>query len=172
MRRTISSFLIIFICFILQCTLFHKLSFGGIIPNLLIVVTSSLGFMNGERTGIWVGFSCGILCDIFFGSVLGFYALIYMYIGYVNGKFAAVFYPQDIKLPISMIVLSDLSYGVICYAIMFLLRGRFAFDYYFVHIMLPEAVYTIIITLFLYPVILWIHNRLEKSEQRRGKKFV
>ncbi|MDE5865677.1 MAG: rod shape-determining protein MreD, partial [Lachnospiraceae bacterium] len=98
MRRILITALLIFICFLMQCTVFHALAFGGIVPNLMIVLTSSYGFMRGEKDGLLIGFFCGLLVDIFFGSVIGFYALIYMYIGYANGKFCPIFFPEDIKL--------------------------------------------------------------------------
>lgn len=172
MKRFMITAVLIFICFLLQCTVFHTLAFGGIVPNLLIVLTASFGFMRGEKTGLLIGFFCGLLVDIFFGNTIGFYALVYMYIGYMNGKFSAIFYPQDIKLPIALILGSDCFYGLVCYVIMFLLRSRFEFGYYFVHIILPEIVYTVVVTIFLYPLILWINTGLERSELRSGKKFV
>ena len=81
MRRKIYVALIISICFLLQSTLFQALSIASISPNLLIVVTSSFGFMRGRKEGMWIGFFSGLLLDIFFGSVIGFYALIYSCIG-------------------------------------------------------------------------------------------
>lgn len=91
MRRKITVFFIITICFLLQCTMFQALSIASISPNLLIVVTSAFGFMRGRKEGMWIGFFSGLLLDIFFGSVIGFYALVYACIGYVNG-----FFPQEI----------------------------------------------------------------------------
>lgn len=172
MRRLLVTAFFIFICFLLQCTVFRALAFGGIVPNLLIVLTASFGFMRGEKTGLLIGFFSGLLIDIFFGSVIGFYALLYMYIGYANGKFSAIFYPEDIKLPITLILCSDFFYGFICYVILFLLRGKFDFTYYLVHIILPEMVYTVVVTLFLYPIILWVNKGLESREKRGEKKFV
>lgn len=172
MKRVIVTALLIFVCFLLQCTVFRALAFGGVVPNLLIVLTASFGFMRGEKTGLLIGFFSGLLVDIFFASVIGFYALLYMYIGYMNGKFAAIFYPQDIKLPVALILCSDFLYGIGCYVILFLLRGRFEFTYYVLHVILPEIVYTIAVTLLLYPLILWINTGLERNEVRSGKKFV
>ena len=43
---------------------------------------------------------------------------------------------------------------------------------YMLVIIVPETVYTILITLLFYPCILWMNNRLEKSEQRSSRKFV
>ena len=172
MKRLIVSIILIIACFLLQTTVFKGLAFGGIVPKLLIVLTASFGFMRGECTGLFVGFFCGLLSDIFFGNVLGLNAMIYMYIGYTNGKFNRIFFPDDIKLPLLLIFLSDLAYGFLYYITLFLMRSRFQVVYYFLHIILPEIVYTLFMTLLLYPLILKINKRLEDSEQRRAKKFV
>ena len=142
MLRKVVVTLFILAGFILQCTVFDKLAFAGIIPNLMIILTSSFGFMRGEKEGLVIGFFCGLLSDIFFGNFLGFYALVLMYIGFLNGKFSRIFYPEDIKLPIALIITSDLSYGILMFVLMFMLRGKFRFGYYFMHVILPEALYT------------------------------
>lgn len=171
LRKLIVTLFILF-CFILQCSVFGSIAFAGIIPNLLIILTSAFGFMRGEKEGLLIGFFCGMLNDIFFGSFLGFYALLLMYIGYLNGKFSRIFYPEDIKLPMALITISDLSYGLICYILMFMLRGRLQFSYYFTHVIFPETLYTIVVTLFLYPLVLKVNGRLEEYEKRRAQKFV
>ncbi len=171
LRKVVVAIFVLF-SFILQCSVFDKLAFAGIIPNLMIILTSSFGFMRGEKEGLIIGFFCGLLSDVFFGNFLGFYALVLMYIGYLNGKFSRIFYPEDIKLPIALIITSDLSYGILCYILLFMLRGKFQFGYYFSHVILPEALYTIVITMFLYPVILKVNEKLEAREKRRAQKFV
>lgn len=172
MRRKIVVFFIIIICFLLQSTLFQNWSFASISPNLLIIVTSSFGFMRGRKEGMWIGCMCGLLLDIFYGSFIGFYALVYMYIGYVNGFFRKRFYPDDVKLPIIMISASDFTYNLTVYLFLFLLRGKFQFGYYLMHIILPELVYTILVTVFLYFIILKINQKLEAIEKRSASKFV
>ncbi|MCM1118326.1 MAG: rod shape-determining protein MreD [bacterium] len=172
MLRKITVAFLILVCFLLQTTLFQSLTFAGIAPNLLIVLTSAFGFMRGEKEGLLIGFFSGLLCDIFFADILGFYALVYMYIGFLNGKFCKIFYPEDIKLPLALITISDLSFGVICYVLMFLLRGKLDFLFYLRSVILPEAIYTIVVTCILYPLALYVNNRLEAFERKRAKKFV
>lgn len=169
MLRKVTVFILILLCFILQSTVFPSLAFAGIVPNLLIILTSAFGFMRGENEGLIIGFFCGLLADIFYGDVLGFYALVLMYIGFLNGKFNRIFYPEDIKLPIGLIIISDLSYGMICYILLFLLKGKFHFLFYFRSVILPEVVYTIIVTCILYPVILFINEKLELREHRKRR---
>ena len=167
----VSAFFVI-ICFLLQSTVFHSLSMGGIIPNLMIILTASYGFMRGRKSGILIGFFAGLLMDIFFSDVLGFYALLYMYIGYLNGVFKKLFYPEDIKLPIALIVGSDFLYNILIYLLTFLLNGRFQFLYYFFNIMIPEMVYTIIVTCIFYPLLLFSESLLERNEKEGVSKIV
>ena len=39
MKRKIITFVIIVVCFLLDCTIFTKLAFASIKPNLLLIVT-------------------------------------------------------------------------------------------------------------------------------------
>lgn len=172
MRRKVTIFIIISICYLLQTTLFQALSFASISPNLLIIVVSAFGFMRGKKEGLFIGFFCGLLLDIFSGNILGFYALLYMYIGYLNGFFRKMFYPEDIKLPMLLIAGSDVVCNLFIYFFRFLFRGRFDFQYYFWNLMLPELVYTMVITVFLYVIILKVNQRLEVIEKRSASKFV
>ena len=171
MRRKITVIFLIWFCFLMQSTVFQWISFNDIVPNLLIVLTAAFGFIRGEKEGLAIGFICGLICDIFFGDIIGFNALVMMYIGYLNGKFSGGFYPEDIKLPLALIIVSDLSYSTVCYICLFLLRGRLDFPYYFMNVILPEAVYTTIVTLLLYPLVLFINVRLENREKRGAQKF-
>ena len=172
MRRKIIVFILIAVCYLLQTTLFSALSFASISPNLLIIVVSAFGFMRGRKEGLFIGFFCGLLLDIWNGGILGFYSLVYMYIGYINGMFRKLFYPEDIKLLMLLIAGSDLSFNLFIYFILFLFRNRYDFSYYFLHIMIPELVYTMVITIFLYFIILKINQRLEVIEKRSASKFV
>lgn len=172
MKRKIAAAFLVILFFVLQSTLFQALNFGGISPNLLIILTSSFGFMCGKKYGLVVGFFSGLLTDIFFGNVVGLYALIYMYIGYGNGLFHSIFYQNDIKLPMILIMISDALYGLICYVFLFLLQGKFHFGYYFSTIIFPEMIYTIGITIIIYPLVLWINTKCEETEKGSDQRFV
>ncbi|MBR5359789.1 MAG: rod shape-determining protein MreD [Lachnospiraceae bacterium] len=167
MLRRIVVFIMIIAAYLLQTTLFKAISIAGIVPNILIILTSAFGFMRGKNEGMLIGFISGLLVDIFFGSILGFYALVYMFIGYVNGFFRRIFYPEDIKLPMILIGASELLYCFICYVFLFMLRGRLHFGYYFLHIIIPDIVYTVLVTLILYKGILFVDTCLEDLESRR-----
>ena len=167
LRRIIMIFLIL-IGYLLQSTVFSVMALGGIAPNILIILTSAFGFMRGKKEGMFVGFLSGIILDILFGNLLGFYALIYLVIGYLNGFFASIFYPEDIKLPMVLISSSEFLSCICIYLFRFLMQGKTNFNYYFLHIILPEIVYTLLVTILIYKGILFINEWLEDFERRRA----
>ncbi len=132
LKRTIVTALFILICYMLQCTVFPNLALASIKPNLMIVVTAAFGFMRGTKEGMLIGFFSGLLMDIQFGSILGFYALIYLLVGYVNGLFEQMYFDEDIKLPLILIAASEFVYGLVIYVLMFLLRSEFDFLHYII----------------------------------------
>ena len=168
-KKIILNTCFVFIFFLLQCSLFHIFGLNSVVPNVLIILIATCGFMQGEKSGIIVGFFCGLLMDILFSEMIGFYSLLYMYIGFMNGLFRNVFYPDDIKLPLIMITISDLTYSTAIFIFMFLLRARFNFGHYFLHVMLPELAYTLLFSILLYPLLLLaVHfgNKLSAKFQK------
>lgn len=172
MKRIIFYIFLLITSFVLQGTLFKTLSFGGISPNLLLVCVVSFGLMRGEKTGLLLGFFSGLLMDVFLGPFIGFYALLLMYVGFVTGFFHKVFFAEDLKLPLLLIIVSDISYGFLCYVLLFLLRGKTDILYYFMHVIIPECVYTTVVTILIYPLCLFINHKLETDERKRAIKFV
>lgn len=165
MRRFIIQLLIILICFLLQTAFFRYLDLAGIVPNLLLIPTMAVGMMRGRREGMLVGFFSGLLLDIFYGAFIGPYALLYMYLGYINGFFHRVYYMEDILLPMLMAGANDLVYSIIIYIVTYLLRNRLDFGFYFLHVILPEVVYTMLMTLIIYKPLVKINRWLKRKEE-------
>lgn len=161
----------IIVFYILQCTLFKTIALASVSPNLLIILTFAAGFLRGKKEGMYVGFFAGLILDLFYGKVIGFNALLYMYIGYINGFFNMVFYDDDVTMPIGLVCVSDFIYNFVFYIFSFLLRNRLNFGYYLIHIILPEMVYTVVITLLIYRIILKVNRKLEAFENRSATKF-
>lgn len=164
MRRKVSLAVLILLVFILQGTVFRALSIASIAPNLLLIVTVSFGFMRGKKEGLFVGFFCGILIDIFYGNMIGFYALIYMYIGFLNGFLYNIFYDEDVKMPVILVGISDFLYGIVIYGLQFLLRGRLDVFSYLKNIILPEVMYTVLVTMILYRLLYKLNDWITENE--------
>lgn len=171
MLRRIVTFILIVVFYFLQSTLFKALSLASISPNLLIILVFAIGFMRGKKAGMYAGFFAGLLVDCFSGSVVGFQALMYMYIGYFNGIFHKLFYDEDVTLPLGLVIASDFLYSFVFYIFRFLLRNRLNFGTYLIRVMLPEMLYTVIIAILIYRLLLKLHRALETYEKRSETKF-
>ena len=115
MKSKIVLFLTIVFTFLLQCTVMDFISIGSITPNLILILCVSMGLMRGRKSGLWVGFFSGLLVDMFYGSVFGFYALIYMYVGFISGYAHSIYYDNDVKIPMILAAGGDLLYNLAVY---------------------------------------------------------
>lgn len=169
MIRKITKIILVLVCFILQGTLFKALSLGGVTPNLLLMITSFSGFVGGKKEGMFTGFFAGLFTDILYGNgIIGFYILLYVWTGYVNGMFNRLFYPEDVKLPLILTTVSNALNGFLTYVFLFLLRSRLDIGYYTLRVILPETVYTLIITIILFKPLLFIEEALQENTDRKG----
>lgn len=99
MKKFLTVAVLIWVFFLLQTSVCPWIAFGSIKPNLLVILVASIGFMEGSKAGMWTGFACGLLADLFAangvslisqngatGDLLGFYALLFLYVGYLCGQ--------------------------------------------------------------------------------------
>ncbi len=168
MKRFIIITIEILICYLLQTTIFQWIALANVVPNLLLILTVSNGFLRGRKSGITVGFFCGLLIDLCFGKIIGLYAFIYMVIGYANGFANVVFDRDDQIIPIILVGISDLFYFFLSYIFNFLLRGKLDIFFYFTRIGLPEIVYTLLISIFLLKLFYIINKHLERAEKEEA----
>ena len=158
--------------FLLQNNVFSACPLISTVPNLLLIVTCTVGFSAGAMDGMLAGLICGVMLDAFFGGVIGFYALIYMAVGYVNGVLGTVLYRDFFGGPVLLNIGSDLLYGLYVFIFSFLLRGRTALGAYFIKIMLPEVIYTALVAMLVYRPLLRAVQAAEAMSKRSAKRFV
>ncbi len=172
MRRIIAIVVCMVISYLLQSTLLASLPFSLSTPNLLLILAVTAGILRGRKEGMVVGFFCGLLMDIFYGSVMGFYALVYLCIGALNGFLHEKFPREQLKLSMLLFASGDLLYHVMVWGGLFLLRGQLKLGYYLIHIMLPELVITVLFAFPIYALYLRVNDSLEKREKRRNRSLV
>ncbi len=173
MRRKIVIALLIWCCFILQTAVFPMLDFLASVPDLMLILTVAIAFMQGRVEGILTGFLCGLLTDLFYGDIFGFQALLYVLIGYFCGSFSQIYFDEDVKMPLLLVTVCDVSKNLIIYFSRFLLRGRIQLPGYLRNVILPEAVSTILFTLLLYRLFYRInHSMVEKEKKGRQSLWI
>ena len=167
--RIITITTIIIINFILQTSL--SLEIFGISPNTSIILIVSFSILRYEVEGGIIGFFAGLLQDIFFGTIIGFNALLYMLIGFFSGKPFKEFYAENYLLPLTLVGISTIFFNLSYYIFNFLFRARMDIVYYLWSIILPSTLYNLAITLPLYILLYIINSKLEKHEKPYRKLF-
>ncbi len=140
----------ILLAFLIQTSVVPLIPFLSASPNLLLILTFSFGFMHGSLPGMLYGLGAGLLMDMFYSGPFGFYSLIFIFIGYVNGFFSRFYYEEYLTLPMVICVFSELSYHLYIYVFRFLIRAKLDIPYYFLHIVFPSIVFSMLVTLVLY----------------------
>lgn len=157
------------ICFLLQHTVFTGLSIGNIVPDLIVVLVCTIGYQKGKVEGIFAGIAGGLLLDFQFGSIIGVYALIYMFIGYFCGFLAPYYVRSDTMLPLALTAASEFVFSFYSYIvnIVFKIDSEFEFFFYLRRVMLPKVAYTAVLGIFLYKIFdyIYITVLMDKEEE-------
>lgn len=167
MKRIAINVLLMILAFTIQNCIFPLLPFLSAAPNLLLILTFSFGFIHGKEAGMYYGLFAGILLDLFYSGPFGFYTLLFIWIGYMNGICTRYYYEDYITLPLILSLFNELAYNLYIYVFRFLIRNRLDFLHYAKQIIIPETIFTVVTTLLIYRFFLFTSRRLEEMEKRR-----
>ena len=165
----ISSFIGLLILLFESSTL-HALSLNGVMPNLTLMFIIFYSVLNGKEKGRRLGLILGLLQDLLFCPVLGFYGLLFFFLGHFAGFLTSDLTDTDLLIPLSLLALSDLIYGLISYLIYGFLQGNIHFFAFLTHRILPELIYTLILGIILFPLPRLLFERLYLLDDRLRQK--
>ncbi len=168
LKKSLTALIIILIS-VFQTTLFQHLSINNTTPNLFIVTIVSLSALMGRKEGLVYAIFFGLIQDIQFGGVVGFYVLIYASIAYVAGYLYRNYYAESMVIPLILIGLSDLFYNLVIFIFTYLFRGRLDLGYYFGYIIAPEVTYTVFMGVIFYRIYIVYYNFLRNYHKQKRK---
>lgn len=152
MISTILFILIGWIGLISESTWLHTLSINQILPNLSLILVVSCGILLKEEKGRRIGLLVGLIQDFLFLRILGFYGALYYLIGHFSGKISKNMSRNLLILPILLVFCSDVAFGIIQYIVFRFFTGDLYFGYSLIRQILPEAVYSSLFAILLYPL--------------------
>lgn len=164
MVRLIVTLLELIFCFLLQTSLFSFLRISGVVPNCLLILVITLAYTKGQIPAMVTGFFAGMLLDLCFSETVGFCAILYMIVAFLAGFTNKIYYERDYFVPGALILAGELVYSFMYYILFFLLRGKLELHTYFIYTILPRMLYTILVSLALYPAFHGIHRLLLRLE--------
>jgi len=112
-RRIILLVLVLFVSFVLQTTVIPFLRVGGIMPDLLLILTIFTALFYGSQGGGAVGFTVGLAQDLLVGRHLGIQALSGLLTGYTVGYLEGKVYKKNPLVPLFLVFLGSLFSGAV-----------------------------------------------------------
>ncbi len=156
---------------LLQTTVLSRLPFAIVTPDIMMILTVSMGFMQGKKEGLLTGFVSGLFIDIISGSVFGGHAFLYMMAGYFSGFFCQIYFDNSVRLPLVLVGAGETFLNLAIYLSNFLLKGKLAFGKYLAVIILPTVAFTVLSTLIVYPILYKINHLLVERQKEASSSL-
>ena len=155
MKRKITELIIILFFYLMQVSVARVISIANISPNWLIILPVFFGFFCGKNDGMFAGFFAGIMYDLFYSGLFGFTALYQKY------------EVREILIPLALVITADFGYGFISYIGNFLLHNRLNVGFFMSRFILPEVVYTALVSLIIYHPVHYFCTITEPGRERK-----
>ena len=164
MKKWITACVLTVLMYVLQTTLLQRISIAGAVPNLIIILLVVISYRYGQVNGLIYGFIAGLFVDLMDGTYLGLFALLYMLLGYALGFANKIYDKDDYTIPLIITGLTDITYNFGIFVVGFLLRNRTHLLFYLRSVILPEAIYTVVVSVLLYRGLQKLFILLEPKE--------
>jgi len=162
----------IFLIIVLQTTVLEYIKILNIKPNLPVVLVVVVAFLQGNVEGAIVGFFAGLAQDIVSGKIIGFYALLGLYLGLAVGSVNKRLYRDNLLIVIFFTFISTILYEAIVFFIISfnsIIKGNTYFLYALRGVVLPEAIYNSVMSVFIYLIIRKFSFKFEKLDKASRK---
>ncbi len=149
-------YLLIAIMFILSLilpgTLFHYLSWWGIKPDLLMLLTIYIAMHHSLRSGVIWGFGAGLLQDLYMGRYIGMYTFTLAVVAFLSCWFTKHWFKDNYILSTVMVFLVTAA-GQILIAFLSLGAGLQSSLGDIVRLVIGVSAYNAVLVPITYPVI-------------------
>ena len=154
---------------LLQSTLLQYIRIYNVIPNLLVVFIILTALIRGNVEGGVVGFFAGLVLDMMFGKLLGFYALLGMYLGIAVGSVNRRLYRENLVVVVFFTFVASVLYETAVYFLNTFMSGNMSLIFPMTGIILPEALYNSVAAVFLYALVIRMDRRFEETSKAARK---
>lgn len=146
-------FLIFFVNFIFQTTIFQYFEIFGVIPNTTLLLVLFFSFLFKEKFGIVYGVIFGILQDVFFGDIVGIAAFIYFTIGLLTYEMKSYVYKDTFFTPVIITLIGGTYYHLMYWLLMRLFASNINFLFILKNVYVIEIIYDVLIALVIYKLL-------------------
>lgn len=124
-----------------QTTVVPAFTFGGIVPDIPLVLTILVGLRRGPELGLLTGFGFGVAQDLLGGGLLGIQAISKGVVGFWAGGLPGLFLTAHPVVQIMSLVLGSLGEGALRFGLLKLFASPPGFLELFSRVILPQTLY-------------------------------
>lgn len=161
-----------FLALLLEGSVFSFFMLEKALPDIILVMVVSLGFILDERRGAIIGLCAGLFQDIIFSSALGFFTLAKMLLGYGAGLIGRELYREQLLAPVLLVFVGTLTHEFMLYFLVSRFVGfGLPVEWSLSRLFIPKALYNMGLALLIYPFFFRFYHRkrqLKNSLGRRG----
>ena len=165
MRRLLALAVVLVVAVLVQSTVLARLTLAGVRPDLLVLAVVSVAVATDPTTGAVFGFVAGLVADLLFDLPVGVSALVYTAVGFAVGTVRVYVTSHRPLVHLVLVGAASLA-SVWCCGL--LLRVFDLSSWAAVARAGPlVAVYNLLLTPFVYPVVLALTERIPARPAQR-----
>jgi len=169
--RVFINILCVILGFCVQASLCDFIKINIIKPDIIILFIISSAILRSDLEAVILGFFFGLMRDIFFGKLIGIFALSYMLIGYLASKPFKYFYNENYFIPMILCFTTSFLFDAIIFFKIIFSQDINYYFYFIANIILPKAIYNTLLIFIFYPVVYFINIKLLTRESKHGFKI-
>lgn len=155
---------------VLQPTVMRWIEIFGTSPNIFLIFVIATALICGKKAGAVCGLVFGLTLDMLVGRMIGVNALIFLYAGFFVGILCERFISGSGTLVAAVITLSAaILCGIVYYIAYSMVWGDIGFWGALLRVILPESLYTGVLSLVLFVP---IRKSFRLIQKRNGMRFV
>ncbi len=158
----------ILLILLIQTTLLDYVKIYGVKPNLLFVFIVAIALLKGYAEGAIVGCISGFAMDMISGGLLGFNALLFLYLGLAVGFINRRLYKENYIVMIFFTFSSTIVFGLMMYVITSLGSGMDLLLSLTMKI-LPESLYNCLVAVVIYFIVIRLNWWMEENDKAARK---
>lgn len=160
-------FIVLFLLF--QTTLLQYLAIYGVTPNILVVFIIVTALLRADCEGSVVGFFAGLSLDLMFGDVIGFYALLGLYLGLAVGVTNKKIFRDNILIVVFFTFVYSVAYESMVYIVNNIMSGDVKLLYALTRTILPESAYNCVVAVLLFPLVMKAGRWFDGTDKKARK---
>ncbi|MDI6604568.1 MAG: rod shape-determining protein MreD [Thermoanaerobacteraceae bacterium] len=162
--KILYKYLLIILAIILEATFSKFITIFGVKPDIVLILIICFALLNGSTEGIILSLFGGLLQDILYNNAIGVETLALLIVCYIAGVLSTNVFRDNTFVAFVFVLIGTLLYNLIIIFSMILMKYDINFIKGFLDIVLIQAIYNSIITIFIFRYIVKLNNYIKDTK--------